>query len=130
MSTSDDSFVTHLNAARFLAQRSIFAQTVTVIPPPNYALPGALVPIAADRLEAHQDDGLDAREIVEYENAQFLKTNIRVRERHAQWVGREYDAMVKLDREFKAEAQRREAHAAAEYQRRLDAMLERKDTDA
>lgn len=125
-----DDFITHLNAARFLARRSIFARTVEVVPPSTYVLPGALAPITAERLEAHQDDGLDAHEIVEYENARFLKTNVRVRERHKQWVGSTYDAMVKLDREFKAAAQEREARAVAEYQRRLDAMLAKRNADA
>jgi broad specificity phosphatase PhoE len=122
--------VTHMNGARFLAQRAIAAQQIEVDPPVMFALPGALTPVHRDRLEAHQDDGLNEREIVEYENAQFLKANNRVRERHAQWVNRDYDAMVKAHREIEAEKRRREMEAAADYQQRLARILAEKDRNA
>jgi hypothetical protein len=124
---SDDIAITHLNAARFLAQRAIAAQSVVIEPIMTFALPGSLVPIHRDRIEAHQEDGLSADEIVQYENAHFLKTNIRVRERHAQWVGREYDAMVQAHQEIEAEKRRREMEASAAYQRRLTEILAQKD---
>lgn len=124
-----DDFITHLNASRFLAQRAQVAQTITVDPPATYALPGLLTPIHVNRLEAHQADGLDAREIVEYENARFLQTNVRVRERHAAWVNRDYDAQVQAHREIEAERVRREAEASAAWQRRVAEILARKDAE-
>lgn len=122
-----DDFITHLNASRFMAQRSIFAATVEVTPPDSYALPGALAPIAADRLEAHQDDGLEMREIVDYENTHFLATNVRARERHAQWVNRDYNAMVQAHQEIEAERRANEMRASAQYQARLERILAAKD---
>lgn len=119
--------IIHLNAARFIAQRAKTAQTIMVEPVMTFALPGSLVPIHRDRLEAHQDDGLNADAIVQYENTHFLKTNIRVRQRHAQWVGREYDARVQAHQEIEAEKRRREMEASAAYQRRLTEILAQKD---
>lgn len=125
-----DDFITHLNASRFMAQRAIDAETIEVTPPTHVALPGALVPISLDRLEAHQEDGLSQLEIVAYENEHFLEVNAPIRERHRQWVARDYDARVQAHREIEAEKHRKEAQAAAEYQQRLAEILARKDADA
>lgn len=122
-----DDFITHLNAARFIAQRAHTAPTVEVTPVTSFALPGALVPITADRLAAHQDDGLEMRAIVDYENRQFLKANAHVVERHRRWVARDYDAMVQAHREIEMEKRRRDMEAAAAYQRRLAAILAKRD---
>ena len=124
---SDDSTVTHMNAARFLAQRAVTAATIVVEPVQMFVLPGSLTPIHRDRLEAHQEDGLDQHEIVEYENARFLETNARVRERHAQWVGREYDAMVQAQQEIEAQKRAQEMQVKARYQQRLAEILAEKD---
>jgi hypothetical protein len=118
-----EDFITHLNASRFMAQRAVVAETAEVTPPKLVALPGALTPISTDRLEAHQDDGLTMHEIVDYENEHFLKTNVRVRERHAQWVNRDYNAMVQAHREIEADRRRKEAEASAAYQRRVAEIL-------
>lgn len=124
-----DDFITHLDSARFLAQRRTFAKTVKVTPPDHYALPGALTPISADRLEAHQDDGLAMHEIVNYENERWLDAHAGRREQHRAWVARDYDAMVQVERELKAERQAKEAQASAEYQRKLAAILANKDAE-
>lgn len=124
------SFITHLNGSRKLAQVAVVAETIEVDPPEMFALPGALLPIHRDRLEAHQDDGLTEREIVEYENEHFLQTNARVRERHAAWVNRDYNAIVQVHHEIEAEKRRREMEASAAYRVRLEEILARKDADA
>lgn len=120
----------HYDLSAFRAHRGRVAQTVEVTPPQHYALPGSLVPIHVDRLEAHQEDGLDAREIVEYENARFLEANAGVRERHAQWVGREYNAMVQAHREIEQERQRQEAEGIARYHARVAELMAERDADA
>lgn len=124
-----DDFITQLNASRFMAQRAIDAQTIQVDPPKMVALPGALTPINVDRLEAHQEDGLDMHQIVAYENEQFLKTNIAVREKHAHWVRRDYDAQVQVHREIEAQRRAQEAEASATYQQRLAQILAQKDSE-
>jgi hypothetical protein len=127
VAVSDTDFVAHLHAARFLAQRARFAATVTVIPPDSYALPGALTPISADRIVAHQEDGLAMHEIVGYENEKWLDAHAGRREKHRAWVARDYDAMVQVERELRAERHAKEARASAEYRQKLAAILARKD---
>jgi hypothetical protein len=124
---SDDDTTTHMNASRFMARRAIAAQSVVVEPVQMFALPGALTPVHRDRLEAHQEDGLSADEIVQYENEHFLKTNVRVRERHAHWVDRDYNAMVQAHQELEAQRRAQEMRASAQYQQRLAEILAEKD---
>lgn len=125
-----DDFITHLNASRFMAQRAIAAETVEVQPPKMVALPGALTPISVDRLEAHQADGLAMHEIVAYENAHHLEAHPEIMQRHRAWVAGPYDAMVQASREIEAERARKEAEAAAAYQRRVAEILAAKESDA
>ena len=117
----------HYDASAFMAHRSRVAQTIDVTPPQHFALPGALTPISADRLEAHQDDGLSELEIVQYENARFLEANAHIRERHRRWVARDYDAMVQAHQALEAEKRRKEAQASADYRNKLAEILLAKD---
>lgn len=125
-----DDFITHLNASRFMAQRAIDAESIPVDPPKAFALPGSLVPIAADRLEAHHDEGMDMHAIVQYENERFLDAQEGRRERHRAWVAGPYDAIVQADRELQAERMQREAAAAVAYRQRVAELLARKANDA
>lgn len=117
----------HYDYSAFMAHRSRVAQTIEIDPPTHVALPGALTPISADRLEAHQDDGLSELEIVEYENAHFLEANAHIRERHRRWVARDYDAMVQANQALEAEKRAKEAQASAEYRNKLAEILAAKD---
>lgn len=112
------------NHASFLAARAQIAATITVAPPTHFAMVGAKAPVAADRLEALQESGRDHDQIVDHINAQWAKDHAAQLAQHQRWVTGTYDRMVRMEREAKAEALRKNAERAAAIDRALAALKE------
>lgn len=110
--------ITHFDQSTFLAHRAKVADTITPQPPTMVALPGALAPVAADRLGALQAAGHSLEAIVQRVNAAH-QSQPRVAARlaeHRGWVTGPYDLAVKVEAELKAQKEAESMRRRAEIE--------------
>lgn len=120
--------ITHFDQSTFLVHRATVADTITVEPPLMVALPGALAPVATDRLEALQAAGHSQEAILARVNdAHRAQPRVAARlAQHRGWVSGPYDLAVRVEAELKAQQEAESMRRRAEIEA---AILKARESD-